>query len=242
MPIKTVKKMKLFWIFGIILILFLIGSHIIKAVAVSESQTDFINSLKNPHPPQSVEDKNRVAFAELAVNTLLKSPEKKEPSETSPAFHNPIDLALNITQSCLEITSCHEQNKKLQDYIGDILNKYGSLIEIRHAHIIPWSFEKFKNRNPNHVEKTANFEEKKVAAEPMMPVPILEDDEYMVHIYANFANGKWYHLDVIVSEDAKGNLFFRRFFLFEIQSENQTLPEGAVCELRPTLAPRAFLL
>ncbi len=183
----------------------------------------------NPNPATTSADQKRVAFGEKIIKTLLqKNPvafAKKR--QDSPPLHDRPGANFNLDENCLDTPSCLAQNSDLQSYLNDIFSNFGSLLESRHVHVIPWSFEKFKNKTQD--SKPSSDSDAMVAQKRQMPVPQLKNDEYLLHSFAKFSNNLWYHLDVIVSEDAAGKMTFRRFYLFEIPAHPNSLPEGVDC-------------
>lgn len=140
-----------------------------------------------------------------------------------------------------------EDRRRVDFAVREIEAYYGPGVELKHAHIIPWSYENFlKNRktatppttptDPNViVEAQSKAAPSSMVPAPPMPGspvmgPALQPDEYMVHVYARFkGDPAWYHLDVILTEDASGNLVRRRFFRIPMPQEHGSLPPGVVC-------------
>ncbi|MCE9624022.1 MAG: hypothetical protein K8R69_01010 [Deltaproteobacteria bacterium] len=146
-----------------------------------------------------------------------------------------------------------EDRKRVDFAVQEIRAYYGPKVEIRHAHIIPWSFENFqKNRrltskpvppteggDPNVIIEAQpgkmappvqDMAEPARSPIPPMPAPKLQADEYMVHAYVLFPQDpRWYHVDVILSEDASGNLVRRNFFVIPMPPVGGSLPPGVVC-------------
>lgn len=144
-----------------------------------------------------------------------------------------------------------EDKRRVDFAVQEIRAYYGPNVEIRHPHIIPWSWENFqRNRktppspppsdrsDPNVIieAQTAKMEPpvsaQKMASGAMapMPTPQLKFDEYMVHVYARFPQDpRWHHLDVILSEDSSGKLTRRNFFSIPMPSLPSQLPPGVVC-------------
>lgn len=190
----------------------------------------------NPHPPITALDKKRVAFAELAIRKLLMTPLSRPGLvPKNPYLTGKEDF--NLTESCLKDSACLLKNQALTDYLDATKYLYGVLTEMRHVHIIPWSMEKYLK---NKTEKAASA--KKVDAEMKIQddndddsavmqnmAPVQKDDEYMFHVYVQGMYGKFFHLDVFVAEDDKGNLLFRRFFLTPLDTGAGTLPIGVDC-------------
>ncbi|HKY63806.1 MAG TPA: hypothetical protein VJR29_10330 [bacterium] len=136
-----------------------------------------------------------------------------------------------------------EDRRRVDFAVAEIRAYYGTGVELRHPHIIPWSFQSFlQNRqtvpvpptDPNViVEAQAKGAPASVAAPApgaMAVGPALQPDEYMVHVYARFpGDPAWYHLDVILTEDAAGNPLRRRFFRIPMPPAHGRLPPGVVC-------------
>lgn len=181
----------------------------------------------NPHPPSSKADINRVMFADAVINNLLKSPYPKTSKEDLKPLLKKKGLALNLDRNCIEKKLCWSAKNEVSNYIQAIQEELGQLQELKFTHIIPWSYAAF---NRNKVQKDSKS---KSAGSPMPPREHSlgevgrADDEYMIHSYGKF-QGKWYHIDVVVTEDNKGDMLFRRFFIMEIPSEHR-MPEGVVC-------------
>ncbi len=185
----------------------------------------------NPHPPVSAEDVKRVQFAEDAVKILLMNnlnPSLKTlPLEENKTFENK-------TLACLKQVSCYSKDLHFTNELVNLLNQNGKILEIKHAHIIPWSFVNFK-KGPVHSEiqtRPSNEKSAKMAMStpPSMPQPLTKTDEYMIHVYAKFSkNQTWYHLDVIVTEDKQGNIFLRHFYAVPMPTNSQNFPPGVVC-------------
>ncbi|MCP5468245.1 MAG: hypothetical protein H7A32_03155 [Deltaproteobacteria bacterium] len=184
----------------------------------------------NPHPPTNSADKTRVDFATASVNLILtKNYEIKNLStqETkTPNFANK-DL------SCLKNLNCLTKDKNFKNEIIQLHQTYGNIIQMKHAHIIPWSFKNFKENKvqstqlENRLMPEAESPKALLAEAPIMKAPQLKPDEYMVHIYVQFDKTPyWHHLDVILNEDEQGNIFLRHFFVAPMMS---SLPPGVVC-------------
>ncbi len=195
----------------------------------------------NPHPPVTEEDKDRVAFAELSMTKLLMSKPHGQTGDS--ALMHDQSIQLNIPLECLQQKSCLDQKQLAWDYSDSIKITKGVLAEYQHTHIIPWSFEKFKqNSTALSNEKNrpiTNSSNKMVNRSIAMPAPILATDEYMLHSYVRFKNipsvtdseslSPWYHLDIIVTEDAQGHIQLRRFFMTPMLSPHVSMPPGVVC-------------
>ncbi|HCU23561.1 MAG TPA: hypothetical protein DF383_00980 [Deltaproteobacteria bacterium] len=124
-----------------------------------------------------------------------------------------------------------EDQRRVDFAVAEIKAQYGPDVEIRHPHIIPWSYEKFlKNRGQPASPAKSQGKPIKADMDPPMQGPVLKPDEYMVHAYVNFPNDpRWHHMDVIMSEDSSGKLTRRGFYSFPMPSSPARLPPGAVC-------------
>lgn len=193
----------------------------------------------NPHPPVTESDKKRVAFGEEVLKKILMADVSKFSPDGQPVIaNNDNSINMKITAACLALPECVQHNRSLLNYTYSINQMYGQVVEFRHTHVIPWSFENFERNktavDQNDTEKllakpTQKFLENK-ADQEAMPAPVLQKDEYMLHSYINFGKDyRWHHVDIIVSEDAQGNLEFRRFFIIRIPFDGGHLPDGVVC-------------
>lgn len=196
---------------------------------------------ENPHPPATNEDKKRVAFAESILKSLLVDNKLTASNKPLVTWQNSDALSFKLTEDCLNTPNCLNKNEQLKHYIHSLSYTFGSIVEYKHPHIIPWSFERFKKSNslekvvvpappgtmryakPNHVHSAQ-------AESTRMQAPNLKPDEYMIHIYVKFSkSSRWHHVDVIVSEDGAGKLEFRSFFILQIPTQSHDLPDGVVC-------------
>lgn len=196
----------------------------------------------NPHPPQTEADKKRVAFAELALQTLLKQEYPQKPNSTSSneaasvAQYVVVDDGKNqklaLSESCLRSKDCLAAREDARTYIQGVRKSVGgALSEFRHAHIIPWSWEAFqKNAGVSTTYQLPGKSHKPVpgSVAPMSPTNVAPN-EYIVHIYVLFRSGGWHHVDVILTEDAGQGIRFNRFFIIQIPSSGGDLPPGTVC-------------
>lgn len=190
----------------------------------------------NPHPPVTELDKKRVAFAELAIQSLLMTPlpadDPKKPATVD--FYSPLNSHFDLDETCLKDPTCLEKNEVLIAYVKAIKRQHLHLKEIRFTHIIPWSMEKYlKNKSATTTPAISQGDPGKSmkASMTVMPsAPAQKDDEYMFHTYAQNGDGVWYHVDVFVTEDAKGQLKFRHFYLTPMApAGGGHLPDGVVC-------------
>ena len=192
----------------------------------------------NPHPPITEEDKRRVAFGELAIKNLLMTSKSTFSGNMTIVDDQSIELAM--TQICLESEACIK-GKDTQNYLSAFKNRYGVLKTYQHIHVIPWSFEKFKNQKmaaskPIPTDTTGDSDPPKreraavEASIAVMPTPIVKAGQYMMHAYVQFEGSEsWYHLDIIVSENKNGVMKLERFFTTQIPWPSVDLPPGVVC-------------
>jgi hypothetical protein len=200
--------------------------------------------MENQHPPTTPEDKARVAFAELAVQKLLFSAAGKEVSTLTDYGINRSQIHMDFDQACLMDGTCHVKNAEAVKLLEAIKSVYGPVTEMKHAHIIPWSFVNFQNQlqkaskpipqvtqsGPGITDEVGT--DVKGDEPPPMPSPVLAGDEYMIHVYVTFGKrggDRWHHMDVIVTEDAQGHLKFRRFYIVPMEIPGGNFPEGVVC-------------
>lgn len=158
---------------------------------------------ENPHPPKSAEEIKIVKFAEQAAQDFL--------------MNNPPVISKNTDAS-----AAFNQATALQ-------NKYGLLVEFRHAHIIPWSMKRMNMRSTAPDREASSKGGFAPILDPDAP-PELKADEFMVHMYVKFEKSPaWYHLDVILAKDPQGKISLRGFYAIPIPSSGGKLPPGAVC-------------
>ena len=113
---------------------------------------------------------------------------------------------------------------------------YGvSLVELKHGHVIPWSWQRFKPRaviSDNDPQVIVEAQAGGASSGPVRVypgVPQLNSDEYIVHAYVRFANDmRWHHLDIVLAEDTAGQLALRGFYAIPMPSGGH-LPPGVVC-------------
>lgn len=185
----------------------------------------------NPHPPQTDADKKRVAFAELALETLLKNeyPTKASESQSGAAtraqyiiIDDGKNQKLALSESCLRSQDCLAERDDVRHYIQGVRQAVGgALREFRHAHIIPWAWEAFQ-------KQSGAAPQSETITSSMSPTNVAPN-EYLVHIYVLFPMGGWHHVDVILTEEAGKGIRFNRFFIIQIPSNDSNLPPGAVC-------------
>lgn len=185
---------------------------------------------ENPHPPLTQIDVQRVRFAEQAVQELLMKslpPTLKISGVENPPPFQDKDLA------CLKNPNCYSKDAAFVDELLHLQERSGIVEEIRHAHLIPWSMKRMNMRSQAPDSSSTTQPLQKMAApafETSMPGPNLKPDEFIVHIYAKFKKSPaWFHLDVILYEDAQGRLFLRHFYALPMATPPNQLPPGAVC-------------
>ena len=192
---------------------------------------------KNPHPPRTAAEKRRVFFAMEAARFHLGRP-LHYVFQGLPPGHGGGHFQTK-DQSCLKSVDCYGQD---QDYVSELVrfhDRFGELVEVRFAHVIPWSWKKFQARSkpPRNLKPNVIVEAQLVADEPMMmgsrammQAPQLQSDEFMVHAYVKFKKDpRWYHLDIILTENSKGEVGLRHFFTLPIPSNGGSMPPGVVC-------------
>ncbi len=180
---------------------------------------------ENPHPPVTAEDKKRTTFADQVIEILLK---KDFPATLMPPQQGqPPNGFINKSLACLQDAACYGKDAAFVNELLSYREAYGKIVETRHTHIIPWSFDKFQTLQGHAAaEEPPPPANRGGMAKPMLG-PQLKADEYMMHVYVRFDKaGGWHHLDVIVSEDNVGNVSLRHFFIMPMQSE---MPPGVVC-------------
>ena len=180
----------------------------------------------NKHAPQTSADKARVKLALTAVNRFLRA-------ELSAVMKGLPVLYRNTFKSkslkCLLSAKCVMKDIAFGSEVKVIHQRWGRIVELRHAHIIPWTFKRFLKQSHHH--KGVRKRARRYTKIPLLdqPAPILRADEYMVHAYVRFdKRGGWHHLDVIMTEDAKGNPAIRHFFVTHMRSHTK-LPPGVKC-------------
>lgn len=192
--------------------------------------------MDNPHPPVTESDKKRVAFGEEVLKKILMMDltgfifiESNQPETGGDTGAG--NFKINV--ACLANPECLKANKPLVNYVYGLRKMYGLALEFKHTHVIPWAFENFeKNKTSENPVITKKLQAAFSAmSQPFfskpMPAPGLQNDEYMLHTYVDF--NRWYHVDIVLSEDTNGNLEFRRFFILPIPSEDSHMPPGTVC-------------
>lgn len=179
----------------------------------------------NPHPPVTELDKKRVEFAQKSIFALLAKPISN--SLQMKTIDQPLPFTfIEKDLNCFQNIICYEKDTAFVNKLILLHQQHGEVAEIKHAHLIPWSVQKF-----NSSKKGDSVEGKsKRVAEPMPQAPQLQPDEYMVHVYAKFSKtGEWYHLDVIMTEDKDTNLYLKHFFATPILYDDSKLPPGVKC-------------
>lgn len=211
-------------VFKISILAFLLSIPIAQAGAALPPQPPE----HNPHPPQTEADQRRVRFAEQAVKIFFQNPLpatlKTFPLEETPPF-----ASKNL--DCLKEVSCYKRDMPFVNQILGFQERYGRVVEFRHPHVIPWSMENFlrqKKSSPAMALPPSPSGRAAMRVPDEAMGPSLRSDEYMVHTYVRFSKaGGWYHLDVILSEDEKGNISLRSFYTTPMVDHQ--LPPGVVC-------------
>ena len=174
----------------------------------------------NPYPPTSYADKARVEVALMAVEKTLSS----VPGTQWLANGNKNKPLLDKDLSCFQSPVCWKQDLAFASNVTELTTQRGAVIELRHAHVMPWTIRRFQKRPAASGITTPKFKAKR--AKPVINAPKLKADEFMVHIYARFERGTWHHLDVIMTEDAQGKPAVRYFFTTPMRA---SLPPGVKC-------------
>lgn len=189
----------------------------------------------NPHPPITEADKKRVNFAIFVVKKLLE----QKPSFWSKDMPNKLDKRSykDKDEKCLFDPDCVKKDAVFFEQVGFLHQRYGLVKVAKFAHIVPWSWDQYKNKSLQEKKPAPPKEPAAKASvmpmEAIMPqkLPELHADEFMVHIYVKYEHEpmQWYHLNVILSEDKEGNPVLRRFFTIPVPQPGTDLPEGVVC-------------
>ncbi|MBX7149833.1 hypothetical protein K1X76_12250 [bacterium] len=189
---------------------------------------------ENPHPPVTEADKHRVAFAEKVIAALLQ--QNLPPGDLLPGdfLYRP-EYLFKVDENCLASIDCLKSQKNLLGYIQTVKTEYGTPLEIKNTHIIPWSWDKYQHDKQGKSNTSASLSvpaggslkmDQSESAKSVRPAPVQMPDEFMMHAYVKFRENYWYHVDIFVSEDEKGNLSFRRFFILMMQNP---MPPGVMC-------------
>ena len=180
---------------------------------------------KNPHAPVSAKDKARVQVALAAVEAFLKRPLPK--ALAGHAHGRPSGMFQSKSLACMRKASCWMKDKAFVRELTHLHHRHGQLVTWRHAHIVPWSFQRYKRRTAGRAKIRSRGAMKPASIKPAFA---LKRDEYVVHMYVRYAKtNRWFHLDVILAEDAKGNVSFRHFYTTHMRMRGHKLPPGVVC-------------
>ena len=181
---------------------------------------------QNPYPPTSAQDKLRVETAVAAIDAVLRKVPAVEWLAKGVGSHAFVAKDL----SCLKSAACWQADVAFAQNIRGMQSQMGQVSEIRFPHVMPWTMRNFeKNRALGEDMPSTGKLAPMAPARRRAPVaPQLLPDEYMVHVYARAAHGGWYHLDVIMTEDAQGKPAVRYFFATPMVSYSK-LPPGVVC-------------
>ncbi|HEX5036075.1 MAG TPA: hypothetical protein VFX30_02850 [bacterium] len=199
----------------------LLATAVLWSVSASAKMAPPSPPVENPHPPATVEDKKRAAFADQVIEILLKKdlPASLKPSQTG----QPPNDFTGKNLGCLQDAACYGKDAAFVNELLFFRDTYGKAVETKHTHVIPWSFDKFRGGAAAEAPPPSAD----MGMSELMRGPRIKADEYMMHVYIRFDKaGAWHHLDVIVNEDKAGNLFLRHFFVMPMQSE---MPPGVVC-------------
>jgi hypothetical protein len=178
----------------------------------------------NMHAPVTKADKARVALATDAIKRFWQSDLPKAFAKLSSKY---VYSFQSKDARCIKSKACFSKDINFGAELKRLRSTYGKVVEYRHAHIIPWSWKKFmRNRKQGKSDKAARKRKSKMRMHQMV-APQLAPDEYMVHVYVRFSGvGGWHHMDVILSEDAKGKPSLRHFFATPMRSK---MPPGVKC-------------
>lgn len=155
----------------------------------------------NPHPPQTVQDKARVAFAQKVIDLFLAKP--------FPGTFNwqvmppPMDKSL----SCLEQPSCYSKDPGFVNDLVHIHADYGELIEASNIHVVPASPKAPSSPVPNAKPG--------YAPRVNTDLPSIKDNEYIIHAYAHFSRNKelWMNVYLVVTDDSEHHILLRRLLV-----------------------------
>ncbi len=193
---------------------------------------------ENPHPAVTEADKKRVAFAEEAIALFLREPLPKKWAKQKPSTvaFTAVGSSQNKDLVCMKKVACYGKEKRFIEELAWIHQLRGTIVEVRHSHVVPWAFRQFQqhqsNLKPQSKEAhrpdsastgpassidTRSAAEGQDEARPIGRVIPLGPDEYVVHSYVRFSqDARWYHLDVVMSEDPQGHLVLRHFNIAEM--------------------------
>lgn len=211
------------------ILIFLLG--FLNAAAFGSQPAPPEAPLENPHPPLTAKDKARVAFAEALVKNAFFSESVKNISvkrdEDGVAIMRPLTAKLDLDEACVKDASCLAADLSLNAFVKSLIAKQGRPESFKHPHIIPWSFEKFKNPD---VAAKPDEEKTAMIAPPVMPVPEVGESEYLIHVYLQLQGNGWHHLDLIVHEAPDGKMRLKGLFLIPMRdASSYSIPDGAVC-------------
>lgn len=230
--------MKKLLIFSFYICCFAIGISISNAERIFQakmaplSQEEIGQSLSNPNPPSTDFEKRVVNFSEAVAKTLLgiSSRHPLYKPDLQKGFQR-LNVRLEMTEKQLLGNECNsEQQKSMCKHTEDFIKTISVLSEIKHGHLIPWAYERYKNSN-NAALKSSSLGLTDFAALPLdIPTPELAKDEFMVHFHVKTFDGVWLHLNVILSETAENELIFQRFFATPVPTyPDIKMPPGVLC-------------
>ncbi len=184
----------------------------------------------NPHAPTTAKDKARVAVALAAVDAFLKRPLAKR-HQAAKVLPVRVDFQ-GKSSRCMARETCWSKDTAFLRELAWHQLSHGRLVALKHAHIVPWSYRNFLRHRAHGHHTSAKPHAGDTARTVSQAVvgPRLKKDEYMIHAYVRYKkHGGWYHLDIIVSEDAKGRVTFRHFYTTHLRRRGVSLPPGVVC-------------
>ena len=169
-----------------------------------QAQVSLLPPENNPHPPQTQEEKKRVAFAKEALGYTLG----KNWSQVKEITPNQEDSFLDKDLACLKNLTCFEKDKNFLFELLQIQKLHGKVEEIKHAHLVPAQPQFLK-------QPSVSYPAPQELQAPLKP------GEFVVHVYAKMKKQneieKWFNLDLIMTQNKEGNLFLRHFFIVPIE-------------------------
>jgi hypothetical protein len=185
----------------------------------------------NPHPAISMEDKKRVDFALTAVKKILMEEGSWKHYLKRETTLNAFDYQAK-QKACLQNQFCYLKDIVFSNSTKALIDQYGYVLEIKHPHIIPWSFKDFQRNTKDKMIEDSSDKEiiSDGVSEYSTQAPVVGSDEYLIHMYVAMSKtGDWHHLDVVVKEDKDGKLYLKYFYLFPFPNPGSSLPPGMVC-------------
>lgn len=153
---------------------------------------------------------------------------KEIPNLKISKFDNP-PLWKNKTLRCIKDFNCYTEDHRFVNQLIEIQKQHGQVTEKIHGHIVPWAFKKFKEEtvNPESQPVSGRISSGLISQEPQKST--LEKGEYTVHFFVRFKKDKteeknWYNLQLILTEDKTGEIFFRYLDITPVESERSMMP------------------